>query len=512
MSTGRTPQSWKLRKWFWSHWQTFRLSVNKPQNIGAPQPNKKTIKAIPLKEKYSEIPLDILVYDQLPPDEAKLGMRIFVSLQLFLNRLFPAMQPGLPEIDPDINVALGEALTSNYRKIFPVPVLPPNFKGEGKPELEDLAVESPYSLFLERDSDGVLHWDFRELGEFEHQEGLCSLATRVVFKENAEPRRLVAEEIWSQEYGVVTRGDEQWNRAKNLAICAATTHTALIRHFDYVHLITGNHWDIATRNHLPSDHPLYRLLWPSILNSLYTNHGVTRVQMLPDGDFVNMYSFTHSGLMRYSDAMYKKYSILMIDPETDWQRRGLADSQFDCPSQENLLELFKLMHDHAKRYVYAYYDSDEALQADRAVQEWLSTLNEMIPNGLGDFLGDGVTRDRLARLIGAYIYEGNTIHDLVGTTLWDFQLWVDRNPIRIYRDGRRIPLDVLQRAINNNFALQLKRAPLLADYGDVALDENGAALFNQFFQECQALQNRYDQTPTGPWRMEPKNLEISMNG
>jgi hypothetical protein len=75
-----------------------------------------------------------------------------------------------------------------------------------------------------------------------------------------------------------------------------------------------------------------------------------------------------------------------------------------------------------------------------------------------------------------------------------------------------MPVDVLQRIINNNFALQIKRAPMLADYGQVALDGKGAALFTQFYEDCKELQDRYDQTEAGPWRMEPKNLEISMNG
>ena len=152
------------------------------------------------------------------------------------------------------------------------------------------------------------------------------------------------------------------------------------------------------------------------------------------------------------------------------------------------------------------------LQEGKHVQAWVAALAEFIPNGLGTFNADGITRASLARLIGGYIYEGNTVHDMAGTTLWDYQLWVDRNPIQIRRDGQRIPLDILQRAINNNFALHLRRAPLLANYKNVALDERGAALFTQFYEECQTLQQRYDKAPTGPWRMEPKNLEISMNG
>lgn len=511
MSQTQPPRSWRFRKWLWTRWQTFRFSLNKPAKISAPQPNKGTIKAIPMRQKHPRIPMDILVYDRIPADESRLATRIFVALQLFLNRLFPAMQPNLPEIDPDIKQAFDQALMPKYGKAFRSPVLPSIYQGEGKPELEDLAVQSPYSIYLERDANGALQWDFRELGGFEHHQGLCSLGVRVVFAEDAESRRLEAREIWDPENGVVQRGDKGWVHAKDLAVCAATTHMALTRHFNYIHLICGNHWDITTRNTLPSDHPLYRLLWPSLFNSIYSNHGNTRVQLNPDGDFVNMFSFSHDGLSHYYDAMHKKYDIAMVDPHSDWERRGLAGSHFHCPTQDNLCEVFGLMHGHAQRYVEAYYASDEALQQDEHVHKWLTALGAMVPNGLGDFVAGGITRSGLARLIGGYINEGNSVHDMVGTTLWDYQLWVDKNPVRVHRDGRRIPLDVLQRAINNNFALQIRRAPLLANYKDVALDEKGAALFTQFYDECRALQDHYDKTPTGPWRMEPKNLEINMN-
>ena len=161
--------------------------------------------------------------------------------------------------------------------------------------------------------------------------------------------------------------------------------------------------------------------------------------------------------------------------------------------------------------LYAYYDSDDQLRADTEARAWLGELGTLVPNGLGGVDG-GVTKAWLSRLIAGYIYEGNTIHDLVGTTLWDYQLWSDCNPVRMYTDGRRVPIDVFQRVVNNNFALQLRRAPMLANYGRVALDQRGAALFMQFYDECRALQDHYDLTPAGPWRMEPKNLEISMNG
>ena len=507
------PMTWGIRKWLWSRWQTLRFSLAKPQKIGPPKPNKQRISAVPLVEAHGRIPVEkVLVFDRLPNERPTLGMRLHVAAGLFLTRVLPPMKSGLPQIDADIDKALEYGLTSGYRKAFRAPVLPEIYDGVGKPELEDLAVQSPYHVFLERGADGALQWDFRVLGEFEHQDGLRSLGLRVLFSESIDTRRLTALEIESDEYGKVRRGDPDWEASKTLAVCAATTHTSLTRHFNYVQLISGNHWEIATRNHLPADHPLYRLVWPHIFNSLFTNYAITPGQMLPDGDFVNMFSFTHHGLMKYYDSMYERYDITMTDPDADWERRGLADAKFDCPSHQNLRDLFTLMHDHATRYIYAYYESDEELRKDTAAANWLEALDALIPKGLNGALEGGVTRDAMARVIAAYIYEGNTIHDLAGTTLWDYQLWVDRNPTRIYKDGRRMPVDVLQRIINNNFALQIKRAPMLADYGQVALDGKGAALFTQFYEDCKELQDRYDQTEAGPWRMEPKNLEISMNG
>ena len=98
MSQKRAPRSWRIRQWLWTRWQTFRIAMNKPVKIVAPKPSKETIKAIPMREKHRKIPIDILVYDRIPSDEVKLSSRFFIALQLFLNRLFPAMQPNLPEI------------------------------------------------------------------------------------------------------------------------------------------------------------------------------------------------------------------------------------------------------------------------------------------------------------------------------------------------------------------------------------------------------------------------------
>ena len=49
MSQKHAPRSWRIRKWLWTRWQTFRMSVSKPVKIVAPKPNKETIKAIAMR-------------------------------------------------------------------------------------------------------------------------------------------------------------------------------------------------------------------------------------------------------------------------------------------------------------------------------------------------------------------------------------------------------------------------------------------------------------------------------
>jgi len=506
------PLLWRIKKGFWTRWNVLRYTAAKERPIKLPRPNGRKIGLVPFAAAKKSLPMhNVRVFDKLPKEEDDWKLRVATALGLGLTRIFSPQMPNLPEISANPNQALDQAFTKRHRQKFRAPERPAAFHDPSGPDLGELALKGPYSIFLERLASGAMGWDLRFLSDFEHHRELQPIGVLVTFAET-DNGGLEATRIEGQAFGTVMPGDSEWDDARRLAVCAATTHLSLTRHFNYVHLVAANHWDVVARNHLPSDHPLYRLMWPHLTNGLYTNYGITQSQMLPDGDFVNIFSFTHAGLMEYFDTMHAAYDISVTDPDTDWNRRGLVGASIDCSSHRNLSELFAVMHDHSLRYLMAYYSSDEELAADEHVTAWVGALNRYVPNGVSALLGDPITRAGLARLVGAFIYEGNTIHDLAGTTLWDYQLWSDQNPVRMYSNGQRLPVDVYFRLINNNFGLQLKRAELLHDYGTVALDEKGRDLFHEFYEDCRALQDRYDQEPAGLWRMEPKNLEISMNG
>jgi hypothetical protein len=48
-----------------------------------------------------------------------------------------------------------------------------------------------------------------------------------------------------------------------------------------------------------------------------------------------------------------------------------------------------------------------------------------VPGGVDRLLGDKITIEGAARLIAAYLYVGTVEHEVLGTGLWNYQLWTE---------------------------------------------------------------------------------------
>src|SRR5205085_8586232 len=143
------------------------------------------------------------------------------------------------------------------------------------------------------------------------------------------------------------------------------------------------------------------------------------------------------------------------------------------------------------------------LSADASVRGWVEELNRNIPNGVHKLLGEQVIIENAARLIASFIYMAAVEHEILGTGLWNYQLWTNIQPVRIYRNGQREPLDVYQRLVNANFNLNVRRARLMQDFGYLALDRKGADAFRIFRYELQRLQEEMEQEPFACWKIYP---------
>ena len=507
----RGPISWRWRKGFWDRLVTTKFKGNKPAQIPVPSGEQRELQAVPLDTKYPGVPIsNILVADHVPEDEAAGLKKAFVQVQVKLGSIISPMQPGLPSVSDDPVEALEEAYTESYRKLFSAPELPSELHGPNKPTLGAMAVSGPFACYLERTADGNFEWDLLGMSEYEYHSGLQRLGVRVSFEVDESARALRATKIESA-LGVHTPEAPEWPTAKRLALCAASTHLSMVRHFDWVHLACGGPLAIATRNRLPQDHPLCRLLWPHTYGTQYSNDIVTVPQMGEAGDFTAIFSLTHAGMCELFAKSYTDYRISVIDPTRDAERRGILNAGFDTPSQSNLQELFDVLHAHAARYVAAHYMTDEEIRKDGDLKGWLDELDRLIPNGIGELMPGDATRAIVARLIAGFIYLTSVQHEVLGTGLWNYQLWTDRIPVRIYLDGRREPLDVFQRLVSANFNLNVNRAQLMQDFSYLALDAKGEELFAQFLAELQALDAKLKAEPRQLWRILPSILEANMN-
>jgi hypothetical protein len=500
---------WRLRRDFWNLLAILKYRTNRPAAIPVPSDEGRRIDVVSFVSQFPEIPIgNIRVADRVPADEASRLKYYFYEFQVAMYRLFSPMQPGLPSIDDDPRKALLDAYTRVHRRLFPAPELPEEYEGEV--DLGHLAVAGPYAGYLERTPEGGYHWDLRHLARYEHHRGLRSLGVRVLFHPNEQGSRLDAVGI-DCELGECRPGDPDWELAKKIALCAVTNHVSLVRHFNWVHLAAGGPFAIATRNCLGADHPLRRLLWPHMFGTQYSNQIVSKGQMARGGDFETTFSFTHSGMCKLYEDSYDDYDIVVLDPARDAERRGIRGGGFDTPALRNQEALFDVMHAHALRYMALYYSCDDDLRSDAAAVDWMASLDRLVPNGIRALSGPDVTIGGTARLIAALLYLATVQHEVLGTGLWNYQMWTHVQPVRVYKTLEREPIDVYQRLVNANFNLNVKRAPLLQDFSYLALDARGADAFRAFQKDLEALQDRLEAEPFAHWKVYPRKLEANIN-
>ncbi len=497
---------WRVKRWFWNTLTTLKYHGEVPTVIGAPRPEEREIRLVPFRSKYPEIPINgALVADEVPADEVERKKVVFTKVQHRLLDWIPPTTEGLPSVAASAQLALDEAYTPAHRRCFPKPVRPSE-RGLGA-----LAVASPYASYLHATGPGTFRWDVSVLADFECHAGLVPPGAVVDFTLDVSTGAL--EPIRIETNGVsLEPGAAGWVDAERMAVCSVTTHAAMVRHFNWLHLTAGQPLEAATRNRLPANHPIRRVLWPHVFGTHAGNALVTDVLLSPGGDFEGIFSFTHRGMCELFDATATSFDLASINPVLDASRRGITQSAVSTPASDNWSSLYAVMFDHAQRYLAVYYASDEDVVADQALGAWVEDLDQSLPNGTRGVLGETVTAAGVASLLATVIYLATVEHEITGSGLWDYQLWTDTSPVRIYEDGRRLPVDVYQRLVNANLTLNVHRTMLLNDAViGVALDERGAGAFQEFQQDLLGLQARLDRGTPAPWRLEPRHLKANIN-
>jgi arachidonate 15-lipoxygenase len=117
----------------------------------------------------------------------------------------------------------------------------------------------------------------------------------------------------------------------------------------------------------------------------------------------------------------------------------------------------------------------------------------------------------LARLLANQLYLVTVQHEILGSFMWNYQLWTHRQPARIYEDFRREPLDVYQRLVNANYILNVRRRALMYDFSYFGLDPLAKAAMFEFQKDLATLQAKMDSQPRAIWLVYPSALNVNIN-
>jgi Lipoxygenase len=511
---------WFLRRKSWDLIALLKYFFAKPVDIKLPPTQWRHIYPKPMIEAIPEVPLrKVMVCPraQIPRDERTLVPATFYDIQVWLYTRWSPMQQGLPRIDLDPEVALKRAFNGLRRRLFHDPKMPAEYVPA--PDLGLLAVRGPFACYTKHVRDAIWEWDLTMLDQYEQRDELVKIGSRVLFREDSVARSLQAEGIecaLSKQKGkaAITPNDPEWGQACRIALCAASTHLSLVRHFNWVHLAGGAQLAIATRNSLSQDHPLFRLLWPYIYGTQQSNDMVTRGQMVRGGDFETTFSFTFTGMCDLYDATYGQYQHSVNDPAEDGKLRGLPKAAFETPTQKNLEDLFNVIHQFVCQYLEIYYPRSATgandVHNDTEILDWLDELKRLVPNGVG-VDPNNFTWDDFARMVAGQLYLVTVQHEILGSFMWNYQLWTDRQPPRIYKDSPREPLDVYQRLVNANYILNVRRRALMHNFNDIALDDKARAAMSRFQSALLELQAEMDSQPYAVWKVYPRDLKVNIN-
>jgi len=209
------------------------------------------------------------------------------------------------------------------------------------------------------------------------------------------------------------------------------------------------------------------------------------------------------------------------------------------PKEGDLIRLNRFLLEDA--YPQEIAKRQNFIHNNKELVTWLKTLHTGLPGGILEVLKNevldetirtkkeppkeadiqlkNVTLDNVARLIASFKFLGSVQHEMMGSLLWNYQLWTHRQPTRVYKNGGREPLDVYQRLVNYNFMLMVDREKIMNEKiyrrmtKGLPKEKKGKLekWHGQFVAELEELQSTMDAESWEPWRIYPKDLEAHIN-
>lgn len=505
----------------WLSFRTHRTHALKPPREGTP------VRFRPYAQAFPDMPLPGLYDVESFPASDHAGLRLLsIKVQKralsFLRRIVPAQTPPIPQSPERF---LDCVYPYFFRRAWPTPPrVPPELKSQGQGEeldiLAQLAVRGPFGSYLRRataeevrageaaSKDYVLDFtwmlEYRALGGLMRPGGKAVLSVR-----DGRLRTAALHRQGPLGSGEVAQ-DSQRRRAALLA--AMNEDLTTFRHNLSAHLAILTPFAIATTNHLGAKHPVRRLLHHCFHTVLIGNREVGEFQLSgPEGFSATIFSHDHRELTRMASDYLRQFDFWDFEPQKQFSRRRTLRTPFAYPYRDNVLQLWEATRSYVAEYLRLYYASDQALQQDAELAEWLAELDRLVPNGVRA-PEDRLTRDWLTCLCATLIHVSTVEHDILNNAVWDYSTlsWLVPTVVPIsgaLMDQRR-SFDLLATLIGTWKPYNML---LSEEILSLALDPRARRVMEQWIERLRQIQAEMSKHPKQPELVYPGNLNISLS-
>ncbi|KAF0696554.1 Aste57867_12702 [Aphanomyces stellatus] len=226
------------------------------------------------------------------------------------------------------------------------------------------------------------------MDELDVRPGFAKYGADAYFDKSGRVVKLVRQ---GQTYG--PRSDN-WDYIKMAFRGSLMTKVTAIDHLMGLHMTVGNYFVTGSREQLPPDHPLRRLLKPFTFRTIAINHAAARSLMWTKGYLHRALALSEKGL-----AQTWQYAIDNFKYETFPQQvaRRNIDTK-TIPFDQDGLSFWTVTRAFVSQYVDVYYASDAAVTGDAPVVAFWAYLNSKLHNQLQP-LSKAALKDTIAQAI-----------------------------------------------------------------------------------------------------------------
>jgi hypothetical protein len=283
--------------------------------------------------------------------------------------------------------------------------------------------------------------------------------------------------------------DSSWEEAKWRWRCTLFAAVTVTDHLAATHFLASNVLVTVTREQLPEDHPLRRLLKPFGYGAVDVNIDAG-LMLSPDGGIAHrLFSFTYAGLSRcllrgIETTRFQTFPKAMIAKRIE----ALGDA---FPYATDGLALYAIFQTYVEDYFGIFFPGEAGVK-DAAIRAWWQGIVSLAPS-LG--LGPLTQARQVIDLISHIMFTVTGFHAQVGHVV-PYLLDPAFISCKIRSGSQMADIQATVQVLNLTALTALKQPPLIGDYTHLFLEEHkerAIAAFERFQQALIKLSHDIDE-------------------